>query len=95
MSEPGSVAFNPAIFQRPGGFDGGPNGNMCGAPHPDNPDPETATADDEFVYCRRLKGHQVRPNNPEPLHSAFVHSIAVPEEWDDPLDLDSGREIPF
>lgn len=95
MSEAGSVTFNPQIFQRPGGFDGGANGSLCGAPHPDNPDPETAMSDDEFVFCRRLKGHQVRPNRTEPLHAAFVHAISVPEEWDDPIELDSPGGPPF
>lgn len=75
------ASVNMDAYRRPGGLDGGPNGVFCGAPHPDNPDPEEAADSENFAFCRLLKGHQDREDNPVLHHSAFVHSIETPEEW--------------
>ena len=53
----------------------GKNGTFCGAPHPDNPDPETDPDNFDYHFCRRIKGH------PGDGHRAFTHSISTPETW--------------
>lgn len=71
-----AVNANMDMYRRPGGADGGPKGTFCGAPHPDNPDPETAPDDFDFHFCRRLKGHPKKGG-----HKAFTFSISRLETW--------------
>lgn len=69
-------AVNMELYRRPGGIDGGEHGTFCGAPHPDNPDPELEPDNFDFHFCRRLKGH-----DPAVGHAAFIRSISELETW--------------
>ena len=73
---PDVTGINMDHYRRPGGFGGGDRSPFCGAPHPDNPDPEQEPDNFNFHFCRRLKRH-------DGDHAAFTHSISVPEEWPD------------
>lgn len=70
-----ATGLNMDVYRRPGGFDGGAKGTFCGAPHPDNPDPELEPNNFDFHFCRLLKGH----GGDE--HAAFTGSISIPERW--------------
>lgn len=79
MSEHNEQARAPAqmnmdMYRRPGGAGGLGRGRVfCCVAHPDNPSPDV-DPDGEFVFCRRLVGH-------EGDHAAFAFSISVPESW--------------
>lgn len=66
--------LNLDVYRRPGGFLGD---KFCGAPHPDNPDPETEPENFDFYFCRRLPHHDGSD------HAAFVRSISTPDTWPD------------
>lgn len=64
-------AINMEMYRRAGGVDGR---TFCGAPHPDNPDPEAEPDNFDYHWCRRLP-------HTDGDHAAFVHSIKTPERW--------------
>lgn len=84
-----ATGINLDVYRAPGGFGGKA---FCGAPHPDNPDPEREPDNFDYHFCRRLPHHDGTD------HAAFTHSISVPETWPDAraaeLDADP-YEPPF
>lgn len=69
-----------AAYTRAGGFGGGLLSPFCGAAHPDNPEDPDLVAEVEFVFCRRLRGHEERDDDG---HAAFSFAISRPEYWQD------------
>ena len=72
-----AAQFNPEIYRRNGGVGGGQRSPFCSVAHPGNPDPNDCHPEASFAFCRRF------PHFDGTDHSAFVHSIAVPETWPD------------
>lgn len=77
MPDSDATGVNLDVYRQPGGFAGK---TFCGAPHPDNPDPELEPDNYDFHFCRRLP-------HTEGDHAAFTGSISVPESWPDVRDL--------
>lgn len=75
MPDPNGPAMNMEMYRRKGGAGG--VGCFCSQPHPDNPDPAEEPDSFDFNWCRRL------PHYDGSDHSAFIHSISVPETWPD------------